>query len=103
GISPMKFRWWLYDGSGGRRTLENKRQRIRLKRQHITGRPHDLIFVTFAGRESRDEYLPHAGGMAQPHGMAPSIPGIEITDDRNALRIRRPHSELHARHGVDHR
>src|SRR5579883_618424 len=45
-----------------------------------------------AGRQRRDEDLPDAAG-AQPHGIAPPVPIVEIADDADALRIGRPDRE----------
>ena len=40
-------------------------------------------------------------GIAQPHRVAPRIPGVEVANDRDRARIRRPDGKPHAVHAVD--
>ena len=75
--------------------------RIRLKRQQRAGAADDLVFVFVAGARAGHEDLPIAIA-AHAHGVAPSVPEIEVADDADALRIRRPHHESHALDAVQH-
>ena len=73
------------DGCGGGRRLGRARQRIGLSAADAQpSGPTMAILVARARRETRDEQLPHAGRIAQPHRMAPRIPGVEIADDGDA-------------------
>ena len=63
--------------------------------------PSNLVLVERAGREPRDEHLPHARLVALAHRVAAPVPAVEVADHRDAPRVRRPHGEAHARHAVD--
>ena len=60
----------------------------------------NLVFVELARAEARDENLPHAAAVPQPHRMPPPVPGVEVADHRNAARVRRPDREAHARDAI---
>ena len=77
------------------------RQRIGLLRHAIAAGADDIELVARAFGDARDEQLPHAGAVAQTHRVAPRVPGVEITDHRDAAGIRRPHGEARAAHAVD--
>ena len=53
-------------------------------------------FVALARADARDEQLPDPAPMAQPHGVAASVPAIEIADDGDSARIGRPDGEANA-------
>src|SRR5258708_20747464 len=40
--------------------------------------------------------------MTQPHRVAAPIPAVEIADDGNAARVRRPNGKTHAWHAIHH-
>ena len=64
-------------------------------------RTDDRKLVARTRARSRNEQLPHAGGIAQPHRVAPRVPGVEVADHRHRTRVRRPDGEAHAAHAVD--
>ena len=53
----------------------------------------NLVFVFRAGREIGDEYFPDPGVAEHPHHVEAAVPAIEIADNTDAIRIRRPHCE----------
>ena len=56
----------------------------------------DLKLVEFPLLQPRDEDLPHPRQAARPHGMAPPIPLIEVSDDAHALGVGRPYGKADA-------
>jgi hypothetical protein len=70
-------------------------------RQQCAVRAQQLVFVKRAGSKPRDENLPDAGAVPQPHRVAAAVPTVEIADHRNAPRVGRPDGKAHARHAVD--
>lgn len=56
----------------------------------------DLELVARAGLHARQEDLPHASAMAQPHRVTPPVPAIEVAHHRNTARVRGPDGETHA-------
>src|SRR6185437_10747627 len=63
-----------------------------LQRQQCAVTGDDLVFVFVARLGAGDEDLPPAVA-AHAHGMAAAIPQIEVADDADAARIRRPDDE----------
>ena len=61
----------------------------------------DFVFVERAITNSRYENFPDTGGTQVPHRLEPSVPAVEIADDTDALRVRRPNSEARARNPID--
>ena len=61
----------------------------------------DLVFVAGTFCDAGKEYLPYATLAAQPHRVAPSIPGVEIAHDADTLRVRRPYGECRALDAVE--
>ena len=59
-------------------------------------------FVMRADADARNEYFPDAGRAEQSQGMKPSVPLVEIANDADALRVRRPDGEAGAGHLVNH-
>ena len=57
----------------------------------------DLVLVDRALADAGDEDLPDAGVDALAHRVAAAVPGVEVADDRDAPRVRRPDGEVHAR------
>ena len=60
-----------------------------------------LEFIQRAFAKTWNENLPNAAHATVSHGVNAPVPKIEITHDTHALRVRRPHSEMHATHSVD--
>jgi 2-polyprenyl-6-methoxyphenol hydroxylase-like FAD-dependent oxidoreductase len=56
----------------------------------------DLEFVVRADADAGNENFPHARRAEQSHRMKPPVPIIEIPDDADALRVRRPDREARA-------
>ena len=101
-VRPAERRGIVDDRCGGGRRLDPPGDRIGLHRQQRAVRSEQLVLVERAGREPWDENLPHSRLVAQSHRVASPVPGVEVADDGNAPRIRRPHGEAHPRHPVDH-
>jgi hypothetical protein len=81
----------------GRRRPQFRReaQRVGLERQQFALRTQHLELVQGAGSHTRDEDLPHAGADALAHGVAATVPGVEIADDGDARGVWRPDGEMH--------
>src|SRR5712671_5391914 len=79
--------------------LRSKCDGIRLEGEDLALRPADLELVLVAGPRRGREDLPVAIA-ADPHHVAPAIPGIEITDDADALGIGRQDRERDSRHAI---
>ena len=52
-----------------------------------------LVFVEMPWAQPRHEKLPEPAGMALAHRHAAAVPGIEIADQADPLRVRRPDRE----------
>ena len=63
------------------------------------GASDDLVFVFVAGAGAGHEDFPVAVA-AHAHGMAAAVPAIEVADDADAPRVRRPDHEGDAVHAV---
>src|SRR5580765_4616831 len=61
----------------------------------------DFELVVRALSHARDEDFPNAGRPERPHLVKPPVPIIEISDDADPLRIRRPNGEAGAMHTVN--
>src|SRR5207237_1303810 len=75
--------------------------RVGLQREDMAVRADDLVFVDGAGTEAGDENFPDSGAVPQPHRMPAAVPGIEVADDRDPLRIGRPDRKAHARRSAE--
>ena len=89
-----------HSGGGAGWQLAGQRHRIGLVHHLLLG-IHQLVLVDFTRLQARHEQLPHAGLVAQAHGMAAAVPAVEGADHRDAPGIGRPHGEAHACHAVD--
>ena len=77
--------------------LRRKGVRVGLEGQaHAIG-ANDLELVFYILIKAGKEYLPNARAHALAHHMPSAIPVVEVADDRNALRIGRPHGKMHPR------
>ena len=87
------------DIGGLRRQLGSKSIRITL-----VDRVPMLIhaeFVFLAVSEPGNEQLPDSAGDVFPHGVAATIPVIEVAHNIDAASVRCPNSKVHARHTID--
>ncbi|OIQ79884.1 hypothetical protein GALL_383660 [mine drainage metagenome] len=50
----------------------------------------DFELVQAAHGQFRDEHFPHAARAERAHGVDAAIPAVEVADDADALRVRRP-------------
>ena len=96
-IRPAIARDVAHDRGRLRRMLRTKAHRVGLFVPLAIG-AEDLVFIGRALADQRQEDFPDAGGAAPAHDVAPPVPGIEIADDRDAPRIRRPDREMRAAH-----
>ena len=82
------------DDRGGRRSqLALKSQRIALERQERAARAGDFVLVRTTRQIARDENLPDPALGAKAHRMDPAVPSVEVADDADATRVRRPDRE----------
>ena len=65
--------------------------RVRLERQKLTVGAEDLVFVEMTGAQARDEQFPEPADISHRH--PPAVPAVEVADDADPARIRRPHRE----------
>src|SRR5690606_978393 len=81
-----------------RRHLPLQRERIALiGREAAVTRAH-VILVTLSPAGAGDETLPYAGMVCTlRERVTLPVPAVEVADDGDARRVRRPHGELHAR------
>ncbi len=82
------------DRSGFRPQLGGEPVRVGLL-NHVAVMPAlDLVLVHFARAEIRDEQLPHARRATVAHGMAASVPMVEVAHHTDPLGVGRPDSEM---------
>src|SRR5688572_4841976 len=63
---------------------------------HLMMQVDDLVLVQVARTHAGNEDLPHARMTDALHDVSPAVPGVEIADHADALRIRSPHCEARA-------
>ncbi|MNS54752.1 hypothetical protein D3C72_875650 [compost metagenome] len=87
------------DRSGGRRGLGAARHRVGLEYDgaRVIGNGE---LVAIARHDAGNEQFPHAGRVAQAHGVAASIPTVEVAHDGDAARVWRPDRAAQAGHAV---
>jgi hypothetical protein len=61
----------------------------------------NLVLVEGPWSDSRNEQLPDPRAPERAHRQEPTVPAIEVADDADALRVRRPDGERRARRAVD--
>src|SRR5688572_19534286 len=83
-------------GSRFRRRFTGKCVGIRLQLPMTEMARSYIVFIRGAGADAWYEDLPYAA-IAQPHGMTPRIPVIEVANDTHNFGIWRPHREADAR------
>ena len=77
--------------------LRRKSIRVSLEGQADAISAYDLKLVFHIFIKAGKEYLPHPRAHALAHHMPAAIPVVEVADDRDALRIGRPHGKMHPR------
>ena len=100
-VGPGEMRGVADDRCRRRPQLGAEAHRIGLQRQQRPVRADELVLVERAFADAGHEDLPDAGVDALAHRVPAAVPRVEIADDRDAPRIRRPHGEMHA--GLDPR
>ena len=80
------------DGRGGGRHLRERGHRVGLIPPGAVG-PADGELVPGAGRDPGYEQLPDARTAERPHGMGSALPEVEVADEPDAARVRRPDGE----------
>ena len=96
GVGPGEVGAVGDDGSGRRPKLGLEAERVRFQRQQRAVRVQKLELINRADRQFRNEDLPQAAVEAPAHLTAPAVPLIELADDRNTCRVRRPDRKQHA-------
>src|ERR1700738_2467122 len=71
------------------RPLSPLRLRVRLERQELAVGAQDLVLVEMPGAQAREEQFPEAADISHRH--SPAIPSVEVSDDADPVRVRRPH------------
>ena len=84
------------DRSGRGPKLSLEAERVRFQRQQRPVRVQKLELVDRSDRQFRDEDLPQAAVEAPAHLAAPAVPPVEVADDGNTRRVRRPDGEQDA-------
>ena len=100
-VGPFEFLVVPDDGGVLRRQFEEESERISLHHD-VAVRVANFEFVERALAHAGNENLPHARSAETAHRMKAPVPVIEIADDTDALRIRRPDGEARAGHAIDH-
>ena len=84
------------DGGGLRRHLGVEGEGIGLLDPVALVVGADEVLVVRALPDARDEALPDAGGAAGMEAVLAVVPAVEVADDRDLIRIRRPDAEIDA-------
>src|SRR5262245_7374046 len=90
-----------HDRGGAGAQLGDGGERVGLQRQHLAVMPDELVLVFVTGLGLGHEDFPEAVA-AYPHGVASSIPQIEIADHAHPLGGGCENREGDARHAVEH-
>src|SRR5277367_96984 len=104
GILPLMFVNISDDGCIVRPLFSCESVRIGLQSPRTADARSNFEFVDGALTETGDEDFPDAGFAAKAHWMDATVPEIEIADDADAQRVRRPYPEVdaaNARHLAD--
>src|SRR5690554_3728270 len=98
-VPPVECQGRRHHGARGRRMFGHQCQGVGLQGQQPIG-SQNLVFVDLAGSQPGNEDLPDTGPRVQPHGMAASIPAVEVAHHGDPAGIRRPDHEAHAAHAI---
>src|SRR5258705_12118438 len=101
GIAPVEWLRARDHRSGRGRRFGLLRDRIGLLGDADAAGADDVELVARAFGDAWDEQFPDTGTVAQPHRMTARIPRIEIADDRDPARVRRPHRKASAAYAVN--
>ena len=77
-----------------RRMLRTKAHRVGFLGQSLTMLADQIVFVALSVCCSGDKQLPDARTASGPHWMPTRVPMIEIPDNRDLLRVRRPDGKM---------
>ena len=80
------------DGAGRRRNLVGAFHRVGLHLPLVV-RVEQLVLVDLARLDAGDEDLPDARGTELAHGVAAAVPGVEVADHADRVRVGRPDGE----------
>ncbi len=95
-VAPDMIELRRDDRGRGGAELGGAGERVGLQRQAPAVGADQLVLVGEAGANVGDEDLPDAGVAAQPHGMPPAVPGVEVAHHRDPPGVRRPDREVDA-------
>ena len=95
-VAPDKRLAMRHDRGGAGPQLAGKAERVGLEWQQFAVRSQNLEFVERVRPDTGRKNLPHAAVNALAHGVAATIPGIEIADNGHARRVRSPDGEMRA-------
>src|SRR5271166_2093666 len=84
------------DGGRVRTHFRQVSIRVRFEREIAMMPRLDFELVELTLLQPRDEDLPHPRRAARPHGMAPPVPLIEVSDNAHTLGIGRPYGKADA-------
>ena len=98
-VAPL-VRRAVDDRRGLRRHLGGERERVGLQPDLAVLR-EDLELVVGALADVGQEQLPDAGRAERAHRVQPPVPGVEVADDRDGARARRPDGERRAGDAVE--
>src|SRR5947207_7233796 len=65
--------------------------RVRLERQELTVGAKDLVFIEVTGAQARHEQFPEPADISHRH--PPAVPSVEVANDADPARVRRPYRE----------
>ena len=98
-VGPLERRA-VHDRRRLRRQLGLERERVGLLLE-VAGLRADLELVVRALDDARDEELPDARAAERAHRVQQALPVVEVADDRDRARGRRPDGERRPEHAVD--
>ena len=90
-VLPL-VRGLVHDRAGGGRQLGVGRHRVGLVPPHPVG-PADRVLVGAAGGDPGHEQLPDPGPAERAHRVRPPVPEVEVADEPDPARVRRPDGE----------
>src|SRR5690348_1772572 len=67
------------------------RLRVRLERQELAVGAKYLVLVEMTRAQPRDEQFPEAADISHRH--PPAVPSVEVANDADPVRVRRPYGE----------
>ena len=98
-VAPGESRGIPGERGGLLPVLAKEREGVALRAQ-MAVRVDQLVLVVRVNAHARDEDLPHPALEPAAHRVHPPVPGIEIAHHAHAMRVGRPHGELHPVHPV---